>query len=211
MTDDAGAEPAATARGMADWPRDEAAVPRWIDAMVAAPELIQRPILLLDDARDGARYRRLAVGHSQHHRVERDGARRHGCRELGGERVGLLGRSQRGQAHVRGIVPVRLTSCESRRGVSRRRTYLHGRSATGVLDEPMADVARLLGAGPPVDEYGATVLATHPLRGTEPDPIAAVLPVLVEQHRVSQEAVDACTGPLAVDAAGKQDPLVGDA
>ncbi|HEY0486123.1 MAG TPA: arsenate reductase family protein [Mycobacteriales bacterium] len=42
-------EPAATARGMADWPRDEAAVPRWIEAMVAAPELIQRPILLLDD------------------------------------------------------------------------------------------------------------------------------------------------------------------
>jgi arsenate reductase len=42
-------EPAAVARGMADWPRDEAAVPRWIEAMVAAPELIQRPILLLDD------------------------------------------------------------------------------------------------------------------------------------------------------------------
>jgi arsenate reductase len=42
-------EPAATARGMAEWPRDEAGVARWIDAMVAAPELIQRPILLLDD------------------------------------------------------------------------------------------------------------------------------------------------------------------
>jgi arsenate reductase len=42
-------EPAATARGMADWPRDEASVPRWIEAMVAAPELIQRPILLFDD------------------------------------------------------------------------------------------------------------------------------------------------------------------
>jgi arsenate reductase len=42
-------EPAATARGMTDWPRDEAAVPRWTEAMVAAPELIQRPILLLDD------------------------------------------------------------------------------------------------------------------------------------------------------------------
>ena len=42
-------EPAAVARGMADWPRDEASVPRWIEAMVAAPELIQRPILLLDD------------------------------------------------------------------------------------------------------------------------------------------------------------------
>lgn len=42
-------EPAATARGMADWPRHEQSAPRWIEAMVAAPELIQRPILLLDD------------------------------------------------------------------------------------------------------------------------------------------------------------------
>jgi arsenate reductase len=42
-------EPAATARGMDDWPRDDAAIPRWIEAMVGAPELIQRPILLLDD------------------------------------------------------------------------------------------------------------------------------------------------------------------
>src|SRR5690606_28051761 len=42
-------EPAAVAMGMADWPRDEASVPRWIEAMVASPELIQRPILLLDD------------------------------------------------------------------------------------------------------------------------------------------------------------------
>ena len=39
----------AVALGVADWPRDEANVPRWIEAMVAAPELIQRPILLLDD------------------------------------------------------------------------------------------------------------------------------------------------------------------
>lgn len=42
-------EPAAVARGMTDWPRDDATEPRWIEAMVAAPELIQRPILLLDD------------------------------------------------------------------------------------------------------------------------------------------------------------------
>jgi arsenate reductase len=42
-------EPAAAVRGMAGWPRDEANVRRWIDAMVAAPELIQRPILLFDD------------------------------------------------------------------------------------------------------------------------------------------------------------------
>lgn len=42
-------EPAAVARGIADWPRDEANAARWINAMVEAPELIQRPILLLDD------------------------------------------------------------------------------------------------------------------------------------------------------------------
>lgn len=42
-------EPEAVALGMADWPRDEANEERWIDAMVAAPQLIQRPILLLDD------------------------------------------------------------------------------------------------------------------------------------------------------------------
>lgn len=42
-------EPAATARGMADWPRDDATAGRWIEAMVQEPELIQRPILLLDD------------------------------------------------------------------------------------------------------------------------------------------------------------------
>ena len=42
-------EPVAAARGMSGWPRDEANAPRWIEAMVAAPELIQRPILLLDD------------------------------------------------------------------------------------------------------------------------------------------------------------------
>lgn len=42
-------EPAAVARGMAGWPRDAAHAPRWIEAMVESPELIQRPILLLDD------------------------------------------------------------------------------------------------------------------------------------------------------------------
>lgn len=42
-------EPAAVARGMADWPRDEAHEAQWIEAMVAEPSLIQRPILLLDD------------------------------------------------------------------------------------------------------------------------------------------------------------------
>jgi arsenate reductase len=42
-------EPAAVARGMADWPRDQASAGRWVEAMVESPELIQRPILLLDD------------------------------------------------------------------------------------------------------------------------------------------------------------------
>lgn len=42
-------EPAAVARGMAGWPRDRESEPRWLAAMVAAPELIQRPIILLDD------------------------------------------------------------------------------------------------------------------------------------------------------------------
>ncbi|MFI7426927.1 ArsC/Spx/MgsR family protein [Micromonospora sp. NPDC049836] len=42
-------EPAAVALGMADWARDDDTEARWIDALVAHPELIQRPILLLDD------------------------------------------------------------------------------------------------------------------------------------------------------------------
>jgi arsenate reductase len=42
-------EPHAVALGMAGWPRDEANARRWIEAMAAAPQLIQRPILLLDD------------------------------------------------------------------------------------------------------------------------------------------------------------------
>lgn len=42
-------EPAAGTLGMADWSRDDDSEPRWIAAMVAHPELIQRPILLLDD------------------------------------------------------------------------------------------------------------------------------------------------------------------
>jgi len=44
-------EPVAAELGLADWPRDasdEANVRRWIDAMVAHPRLIQRPILLVD-------------------------------------------------------------------------------------------------------------------------------------------------------------------
>lgn len=44
-------EPAAAELGMADWPRTAQSRDRWIAAMVAHPELIQRPILLLDDGR----------------------------------------------------------------------------------------------------------------------------------------------------------------
>jgi arsenate reductase len=44
-------EPAARRLGIQDWPRDADSVPRWIDAMVEHPELIQRPILLVDDGR----------------------------------------------------------------------------------------------------------------------------------------------------------------
>jgi arsenate reductase (glutaredoxin) len=42
-------EPAARELGMELWPRDADSAGRWIAAMVAHPELIQRPILLLDD------------------------------------------------------------------------------------------------------------------------------------------------------------------
>lgn len=44
-------EPAAVRLGMADWPRDAGSAGRWVDAMVGHPELIQRPIILLDDDR----------------------------------------------------------------------------------------------------------------------------------------------------------------
>ncbi len=39
-------EPRAVALGMADWPREP---DRWVEALAEHPELIQRPILLLDD------------------------------------------------------------------------------------------------------------------------------------------------------------------
>lgn len=42
-------EPVAAELGLAGWPRDEASRGRWVAAMAAHPELIQRPILLLDD------------------------------------------------------------------------------------------------------------------------------------------------------------------
>jgi arsenate reductase len=42
-------EPAADVLGMADWPRDVPSRDRWLQAMVEHPELIQRPIILLDD------------------------------------------------------------------------------------------------------------------------------------------------------------------
>ena len=42
-------EPAAHDLGMAEWPRDVASTHRWLQAMVEHPDLIQRPIILLDD------------------------------------------------------------------------------------------------------------------------------------------------------------------
>jgi arsenate reductase len=42
-------EPAARELGMAEWPRDVSSTDRWLRAMVDHPELIQRPIILLDD------------------------------------------------------------------------------------------------------------------------------------------------------------------
>ncbi|OJF14941.1 ArsC/Spx/MgsR family protein [Couchioplanes caeruleus] len=43
------AEPAAVAMGMDSWPQDEESRPRWIDALLRNPALIQRPIITTDD------------------------------------------------------------------------------------------------------------------------------------------------------------------
>ena len=42
-------EPEAKALGLGEWPRDAAARERWIEALAAAPKLIQRPIITADD------------------------------------------------------------------------------------------------------------------------------------------------------------------
>ncbi|MBO3738596.1 ArsC/Spx/MgsR family protein [Actinoplanes flavus] len=42
-------EPVAAELGLADWPRDATARPRWIEALAAHPALIQRPIITADD------------------------------------------------------------------------------------------------------------------------------------------------------------------
>jgi len=42
-------EPAAQELGLAEWPRDVSSADQWLQAMVDHPELIQRPIILLDD------------------------------------------------------------------------------------------------------------------------------------------------------------------
>ncbi|MEU0069191.1 arsenate reductase family protein [Streptomyces sp. NPDC006332] len=42
-------EPAAKELGLKDWPRDEGARDRWIEALVAHPKLIQRPIITAED------------------------------------------------------------------------------------------------------------------------------------------------------------------
>ncbi|GAA0503420.1 arsenate reductase [Saccharopolyspora subtropica] len=43
------AEPVAKELGLKDWDRDEATRGKWIEAMVAHPKLIQRPIITADD------------------------------------------------------------------------------------------------------------------------------------------------------------------
>jgi arsenate reductase len=42
-------EPIAEDLGLTSWPRDDAARPRWIDALATHPTLIQRPIITADD------------------------------------------------------------------------------------------------------------------------------------------------------------------
>jgi arsenate reductase len=42
-------EPVAATLGIADWPRDDGSRQRWIDALIAHPILIQRPIITADD------------------------------------------------------------------------------------------------------------------------------------------------------------------
>ncbi|SFA89418.1 arsenate reductase [Amycolatopsis marina] len=42
-------EPAATELGLASWPRTPAEWDRWVEALVAQPILIQRPIITADD------------------------------------------------------------------------------------------------------------------------------------------------------------------
>ena len=42
-------EPVADELGLKDWPREDAARSRWLDALVRHPELIQRPIITTDD------------------------------------------------------------------------------------------------------------------------------------------------------------------
>ena len=61
------AEPAARELALRDLPRDEAHRPDWVAALVEHPELIQRPIITLDDgtavvARDAAALARVIQG-----------------------------------------------------------------------------------------------------------------------------------------------------
>ncbi|MEU6812733.1 arsenate reductase family protein [Streptomyces sp. NPDC046831] len=42
-------EAAAKELGLKDWPRDDSARERWIEALAAHPKLIQRPIITADD------------------------------------------------------------------------------------------------------------------------------------------------------------------
>ncbi|MEQ4304766.1 hypothetical protein ABNF97_25865 [Plantactinospora sp. B6F1] len=59
---------------------------------------------------------------------------------------------------------------------------------------------------------GAVVelLGAYPVRAGTPVPVAELLPPLAARHRALQEAVDGYPGPLAVDPAGRPDPLGGE-
>ncbi len=68
----------------------------------------------------------------------------------------------------------------------------------------------LAGAAAASADAVATALAAHQLRGSEPFSVTGLLPVLDEHHRRLGEAVHGFPGPLAVDAAGRPDPLAED-
>ncbi len=73
------------------------------------------------------------------------------------------------------------------------------------------DPRRTLAAAAAISaEAIVTVLAAHQIRGSDPFSVRDLLPVLNEQHGRLRAAVGEFPGPLAVDAAGRPDPLAQD-
>ncbi|MFY1688618.1 hypothetical protein [Plantactinospora sp. WMMB782] len=56
-------------------------------------------------------------------------------------------------------------------------------------------------------EAVAELLGRHQVRPGTPVPLAELLPELAARHRALQTAVDGYAGPLAVDPAGRPEPL----